>query len=168
MKSWFLIVMLWLPLSSWAAIDTYEFKDEATRERFTSLVAELRCPKCQNQNLADSNSPIAKDLRNEVYRMLQQGLPDGEIKDFMVARYGEFVLYRPRVQESTYVLWYGPFVLLAFGLVVILLLVKRRSRRVDVVSAAEEPAASELESESELTADQRAKLDQLLRQDKSE
>lgn len=168
MRSWILMVMLWLPLSAWAAIDTYEFKDEATRERFSSLVAELRCPKCQNQNLADSNSPIAKDLRNEVYRMLQQDLPDGEIKDFMVARYGEFVLYRPRVQESTYVLWYGPFVLLAFGLLVILLLVKRRRRRADdTVASVQESTVDELEPETDLTAEQRAKLDQLLRQDKS-
>ena len=74
-----------------AAIDTYEFKDEAERERFRVLTEELRCPKCQNQNIADSNAPIATDLRREIFRMLEEGKGDDEIVDYLVARYGDFV-----------------------------------------------------------------------------
>lgn len=111
-----------------ATIDTYEFKDDVSRERFQQLTNELRCPKCQNQNLAGSNSPIASDLRREIYRMVSAGENDDQIVDFMVTRYGEFVLYRPRVTESTWVLWYGPFVLLAIGAVVILLLTRKRKK----------------------------------------
>ncbi|WP_028471218.1 cytochrome c-type biogenesis protein [Neptunomonas japonica] len=111
-----------------ATIDTYEFKDDATRERFQQLTNELRCPKCQNQNLAGSNSPIASDLRREIYRMVEDGQNDEQIVDFMVARYGEFVLYRPRVTGNTWVLWYGPFVLLAIGAVVLLILTRKRKK----------------------------------------
>ena len=86
-------------------VDTYEFRDEVTKIRFQALSKELRCPKCQNQNLADSNSPIAADLRKELYELLQQGKADSEIVTFMVDRYGEFVLYRPQLKKQTYILW---------------------------------------------------------------
>ena len=95
-----------------AAIDTYEFKDEVERERFRSLTEELRCPKCQNQNIADSNAPIATDLRREIYRMLDDGRSDKEIVDFLVMRYGDFVMYKPPLDSRTWLLWYGPFGLL--------------------------------------------------------
>lgn len=81
-----------------AAIDTYEFASEAERQRYRTLVEELRCPKCQNQNIADSNAPIAMDLRDEVYQMVEAGKTDAQIIDFLVARYGDFVLYNPRDQ----------------------------------------------------------------------
>ncbi len=115
-------------------VDTFEFKDEVTKIRFQALTKELRCPKCQNQNLADSNSPIAADLRKQVYQQLQQGRADSEIVDYMVERYGEFVLYRPRVSTLTYVLWFGPaFILLLGALVVIFIL---RSKAKDAVDDA--------------------------------
>ncbi len=107
-------------------VDTYEFNDEVTKIRFQALTKELRCPKCQNQNLADSNSPIAADLRRELYELLQQGKADSEIVDFMVDRYGEFVLYRPRVSELTYVLWFGPAVLILLGVFVVIVVVRRK------------------------------------------
>jgi cytochrome c-type biogenesis protein CcmH len=128
MKSIMALLILCVSMGANAAIDAFEFKDDATRERFQQLTNELRCPKCQNQNLADSNSPIAEDLRREVYRMVEAGKPDEEITDFMVSRYGEFVLYRPRVTESTWILWYGPFVLLAVGAAVVLLITRKRKR----------------------------------------
>jgi len=137
-----------------AIIEAYEFDDPATEERFQRLTEELRCPKCQNNNIADSNSPIASDLRREVYRLLNQGADDEEVIDFMVTRYGEFVLYRPRVNEMTWILWYGPFVLLGIGLVAVLL-ISRRRRRTAVG-----------ETRPELDADERARLNQLLEQDK--
>jgi cytochrome c-type biogenesis protein CcmH len=107
-------------------VDTYEFRDEVTKIRFQALSKELRCPKCQNQNLADSNSPIAQDLRKELYELLQQGKADSEIVNFMVSRYGEFVLYRPRVSELTYVLWFGPAVLILLGIIVVIIVVRRK------------------------------------------
>ncbi|HBY88140.1 MAG TPA: cytochrome c-type biogenesis protein CcmH [Colwellia sp.] len=124
------IVTLILALSANTAmaspVDTYEFNDEVTKIRFQALSKELRCPKCQNQNLADSNSPIAADLRRELYELLQQGKADSEIVDFMVDRYGEFVLYRPRVSELTYVLWFGPAILILLGIFVVIVIVRRK------------------------------------------
>jgi cytochrome c-type biogenesis protein CcmH len=107
-------------------VDTYKFKDEVTKIRFQALTKELRCPKCQNQNLADSNSPISKDLRRELYDLLQAGKADIEIVDFMVKRYGEFVLYRPRVSSLTYMLWFGPAILLLIGMIVVVVILRRK------------------------------------------
>ncbi|WP_067865028.1 cytochrome c-type biogenesis protein [Neptuniibacter marinus] len=122
------LIVIFIPLSVFAAIDTFEFKDDATRDRFNELTFELRCPKCQNQNLQDSNSPIAADLRNEVYKMVQDGKGNNEIKDFLVARYGEFVLYNPPVNETTYILWYGPFGLVVIGIIVLIAVSRKRKR----------------------------------------
>ena len=111
-----------------AAIDTYEFKDEGERQRFRQLTEELRCPKCQNQNIADSNAPIAMDLRREIYRMLDDGRSDKEIVDFLVMRYGDFVMYKPPLDSRTWLLWYGPFGLLGLGAIVLCVLVLRRRK----------------------------------------
>jgi len=111
-----------------AAIDTYEFKDADKQARFHELTADLRCPKCQNQNLADSNSEIAQDLRQKVYEMLDAERSDSEIVDYMVARYGDFVLYEPRFNAQNAILWLGPFVLLTLGLLVVIFLVRSRSK----------------------------------------
>lgn len=111
-----------------AAIDAYEFKNEAERERYRTLVEELRCPKCQNQNIADSNSPIAMDLRREIYRMLEEGQSNEQIVDYLVARYGDFVRYKPPVNAKTLVLWYGPIALLALGFGVLAIILLRRRR----------------------------------------
>ncbi|AAZ26397.1 cytochrome c-type biogenesis protein [Colwellia psychrerythraea] len=113
-------------VASASPVETYEFNDEVTKIRFQALSKELRCPKCQNQNLADSNSPIAADLRRELYELLQQGKADSEIVNFMVDRYGEFVLYRPRVSELTYILWFGPAVLILLGIIVVIVIVRRK------------------------------------------
>lgn len=111
-----------------AAIDTYQFKDEDERARFRTLTEELRCPKCQNQNIADSNAPIATDLRREIFRMLEEGQSNAQIVDFLVLRYGDFVLYKPPVNTSTYLLWYGPFALLGLGALGLAGLVLRRRK----------------------------------------
>lgn len=105
-----------------------EFRDAVEARRFHALAEELRCVKCQNQSLADSNAAIAHDLRREVLTLMQEGRSDAEIKDFLVDRYGEFVLYRPRVQESTWLLWFGPLLLLAGGAVLIARIVRQRTR----------------------------------------
>ncbi len=121
-----LALLLGVSHASASPVETFEFKNEVTKIRFQALSKELRCPKCQNQNLADSNSPIAQDLRKELYQLLQQGKADSEIVDFMVNRYGEFVLYRPRVSSLTYVLWFGPVVLIMLGIIVVIVVVCRK------------------------------------------
>ncbi|MFJ3485877.1 cytochrome c-type biogenesis protein [Pseudomonas sp. NPDC090202] len=111
-----------------AAIDAYTFKDDAERARYTELTRELRCPKCQNQDIADSNAPIAADLRKEIYRMLGEGQSNQQIIDFMVDRYGEFVRYKPELNARTWLLWFGPAALLFGGVLVIAVIVVRRRR----------------------------------------
>ena len=116
-----LLLMLASPVAFAQATDTapLQFTGTAEETRFHKLVAELRCVMCQNQSLADSNAQIARDLRREVLELMRQGKSDREIKDFLVARYGEFVLYRPQMESKTWLLWFGPaLVLLAGGFVV--------------------------------------------------
>lgn len=115
-------------VSAWAAIDTYEFSSGDDRARYRVLVEELRCPKCQNQNIADSNSPIAMDLRREIYRMLQEGQTNEQIVDYLVARYGDFVRYNPPLNGKTLLLWLGPLALLLGGAGVVRLIVRRKQR----------------------------------------
>lgn len=110
------------------AIDPLPFKDEAEAVRFQRLVAELRCTVCQNQNLADSNAELAKDLRLRVFEMMQQGRSDAEIKQFLVERYGDFVLYKPPVKPTTWLLWFGPGVVVLIGAAMVVLSVRRRAR----------------------------------------
>lgn len=114
-----------------AAVDLTDFGGNTElEERYQTLVTELRCLVCQNQTIADSNADLAKDLRREVRDMLVAGKTDDDIKDFMLERYGDFVLYKPPVKTTTVPLWVGPFVLLAIGLVVVAVMVLRRSRQV--------------------------------------
>lgn len=115
--------------ASWAAIDTFEFENEVQRQRYLSFVDQMRCPNCQSQNLAGSDSPIANDLRREVYTMIMDGQSDREIVDHMVARYGDYILYRPRLSPVTVALWFGPPLLLVIGIIILVLMVyKRRGR----------------------------------------
>ena len=103
------------------------FADRAEERRFHDLTSELRCVMCQNQSLADSNAPIAHDLRHEVFELMREGRSDREIKTFLVGRYGEFVLYRPQLEGSTWLLWFGPLALLLLGGIVIVRIVRRRA-----------------------------------------
>ncbi len=121
-----LVLSLGLTTLAHAAIDAYEFRDEAERARYAQLTKELRCPKCQNQDIADSNAPIAADLRKEIFRMLGEGRSNQQIIDFMVDRYGDFVRYKPALSRKTWLLWFGPAGLLVGGLIVIGVIVVRR------------------------------------------
>ncbi|MCL7713692.1 cytochrome c-type biogenesis protein [Stenotrophomonas mori] len=103
-----------------------QYRDRAEEARFHALAAELRCVQCQNQSLADSNAQIAHDLRREVLNLMRDGRSDAQIKQFLVERYGEFVLYRPRMGGSNLLLWLGPGVLLLAGAVVLVAHVRRR------------------------------------------
>ena len=110
------------------AIDTpMEFNDPATELRFKKLTEELRCLVCQNQSLADSHADLAQDLRNEVYKMVIAGDSDKEIIAYMVTRYGDFVLYRPPVKNTTYFLWFGPFLMLLIAIIIIARVVRLRA-----------------------------------------
>ena len=104
-----------LTMSAFAIDSEKAFDDPALQARYDKLVAEVRCVTCQNQNIKDSNAFIASDLRREIRRMIGEGKSNEEIKDFLVTRYGDFVLYRPRFEGKTLVLWIAPFLLLLFG-----------------------------------------------------
>jgi len=120
------VLVMFTALPSHAVVEIYEFDSEVTRQRYLSFVEELRCPKCQNQNLAGSDSPIASDLRRELRRLLDEGRSDTEIAGFMVQRYGEYVLYKPKLQRNTMILWGLPLLLLVGALFCVLILVRRR------------------------------------------
>ena len=135
-----------------ASTAVVEFSDESLRIRYQQLVQELRCPKCQNQNLADSNSPISEDLRAQVHRLLEEGMSDREIKDYLKSRYSEFILYRPEVNQNTWLLWAAPVVFLLFGLWVLYRLYFNRS-------SSDMP----VEQNDQLSSVDQQRLDQLLR-----
>ncbi len=97
------------------AMEPVDYQSPAEAQRHRALSAELRCVMCQNQSIADSNAPIARDLRMEVLRLMREGKNDAQIKDYLVARYSEFVLYEPPLRGGNWLLWAGPFVLLAGG-----------------------------------------------------
>ena len=118
-------------------------EDASLERRVQELSSELRCLVCQNQTLADSNAPLAVDLRNQVREQLRSGASEREVRDWMVARYGEFVLYRPPFNAATALLWVGPFILLIAGLALILRIVRRKQPERQL-SAAEHARAEEL------------------------
>ncbi len=129
-KRLFAIVALMsaLSLAFASAIEPYDFRTEVEEIRFKALAAELRCTVCQNQSLADSDAPLAQDLRRELFLMIQDNRSDQEIRNFMVERYGEFVLYRPPLASHTLLLWGGPIVLLVIALIASVVVVQQRRR----------------------------------------
>lgn len=142
------LMMAWTVAA--ANLETYQFEDSAKEALFRELIAELRCPKCQNQSIADSDAPLAKDLRDRTYAMVQAGASKREIVDYMVARYGDFAYYQPPVRTSTLILWLLPAAVVVIGAMVIVISVRRRRAQGD-----DEP----------LTAEEQARLDALRKQD---
>ena len=132
LQRWTLVLALLaiaFSLRAQAAIEAHDFDNDVQRQRYQSFIEEMRCPKCQNQNLAGSDSPISADLREKLYEMIKQGKSDKEIVDYMVDRYGDFILYRPRVSPVTYVLWITPGALLLIGIIVLVVMLRRGRRR---------------------------------------
>lgn len=126
MRALILITSLLLPAFA-AAIDTDKaFDDPELQARYEEITEEVRCLKCQNQSIKDSNAFLASDLRREIRRMLEEGMSNDEIYDFLVVRYGEFALYRPRMQGKTLILWLAPALLLLLGGVVLVNILRRR------------------------------------------
>lgn len=153
MKPLLLMALLLLGVagSAQAAFEPREFRHPAMAERYQSLMHELRCTVCQNQSLAESNAGLAQDLRREVYTLVNEGASEAEVVEFMVSRYGDFVLYRPPLRPATYLLWSGPFVLLLIGIVVLYRTARRsQAGRTDALApAAQERARHLLEEEPE-------------------
>lgn len=143
-RSFLVCCLLVSSVQALAAIDAYPFPNDELRQRYDNLIAELRCPQCLNTNLAGSDAMIAQDLRREVHRMLLEGMSDDEILEFMHERYGDFILYNPRVGASTVLLWLGPLLFLLIAGFVIYRILRK-------------PAAATGLSETDQT-----RLDQLL------
>lgn len=110
------VVLVLVATMGIGAFDDLEFASEDLAERYETLIHEIRCPKCLNINIAESDAPIARDLRNTVHRLLHEGKSDKEIRDFLVARYGDFILYDPPLKPSTLALWILPVVFVLLGL----------------------------------------------------
>jgi cytochrome c-type biogenesis protein CcmH len=122
-------LLLSVPLSAKEAAPLAE--DPAVEKRLVNIAEELRCLVCQNESLAGSQADLAKDLREEVRGLIKSGKSDEEVKDFLVSRYGDFVLYRPQVKPVTYALWAGPFILLLVGIVALVGFLRKRSKQVE-------------------------------------
>ncbi|MGI9328471.1 MAG: cytochrome c-type biogenesis protein [Pseudomonadales bacterium] len=139
------------PAQSANPVDVYAFESPADETRYRALIAEFRCPKCLNTNLLGSDAPIAQDLRRTVYRLaIAEGRSDPEVRDYLQQRYGDFVLYDPPVRPATYLLWFGPLLLLFVGV-----LVWRRTVR------------NAQANDATLDAQSQARLDALLREERS-
>jgi cytochrome c-type biogenesis protein CcmH len=117
----------WAQANQQADAAPLQFRDAAEETRVHALATELRCVMCQNQSLADSNALIALELRREVLDLMRAGKSDGQVKEHLVQRYGEFVLYKPRVEGRTWLLWLGPALVLLAGAVLVVVLVRRKS-----------------------------------------
>lgn len=122
--------LMWAAQSP-AGLEKFDFTGNVDEDRYKELITEIRCLVCQNQSLADSDAELAHDLRQEVYDLMQQGQDNTQIVDFLVYRYGDFVLYNPPVKPSTYWLWYGPFVLLVLGILMLIKTVRQRGKQSD-------------------------------------
>jgi cytochrome c-type biogenesis protein CcmH len=127
-------------------LEAFKFDSKTEEQHFKDLIEELRCLVCQNQSLADSDAELAHDLRAEVYDMIQAGNNDEEIVTFLVARYGDFVLYNPPIKPSTWLIWFGPFVLLLIAAILLLRALRRQKNT---------PATA-------ITSAERARLDAIL------
>jgi cytochrome c-type biogenesis protein CcmH len=136
--TWLMLITLLISGPAWAGEARPLADDPVVEARLKHLAVELRCLVCQNQTLADSNAPLAEDLRREVRDMIAKNMSDQEIIDFLVARYGDFVLYRPPVKATTALLWVGPFVLVIIGAVVLFITLRRRAGKVVDVAVTEE------------------------------
>jgi len=154
MKKLFVLMTLMLSFSAAAVIDVYDFETEEQEVLFRTLTAELRCPKCQNNNLADSNASIAKDMRQKSYNMVIEGKTEDEIVAYWIDRFGNFVLYKPPVTLGTAILWVGPGLFVLFGGIMIVRNSRRKSSAVaddrdDELTSAEKDRLAKILKDSE-------------------
>ncbi len=151
MKRWMLLALLCFPLALHATEAKPLAEDEVVEQRLIKIAEEMRCLVCQNESLAGSRADLAEDLRREIRAQIRQGKSDQEVMEFMVTRYGDFVRYRPPVKPTTWLLWFGPFLLLVAAVGLLVRVLRRRNR---------------LSPETPLTAEQKQQAEALLR-DKS-
>lgn len=150
MKKLILFFSLILSFSTAAAIDVYEFESPEQEALFKTLSTELRCPKCQNNNIADSNASLAKDLRQKTYELIKQGKTEDEVVEYMVARFGNFVIYKPPVTPATLILWVGPGLFILLGLMVIVRNSRRKAgKEQDALTEAEEARLAKILKDNE-------------------
>jgi cytochrome c-type biogenesis protein CcmH len=143
------VVLLMASLPTLAVIETYEFSHADLEARYHRLVDELRCPKCQNQTIADSNAPISEDLRRKLYQELEAGFSDEQIVSGMVDRYGEFVRYNPSIEGPTRWLWLAPWIFLGMGGLIWILVTVRRDQEATHPSEYSRDIAELLEEKTE-------------------
>ncbi|TXD98569.1 cytochrome c-type biogenesis protein CcmH [Psychrobacter frigidicola] len=146
-----------LSMTAYAAIDVYDFDSPQQEAQYRGLIEELRCPKCQNQNLAASDAPIAQDLKQKTFDLIKDGRSDGEIRDYMQERYGDFISYKPPVRPSTWILWFFPPLLL----IVLIIGWFWQSKRRQVVARGQKDVIVDSTAEP-LTPAEQAELDRLL------
>lgn len=146
-----------LSAASYASIDVYDFDSVQQEAQYRALIEELRCPKCQNQNLAGSDAPIAQDLKQKTYDLVQDGRSDGEIRAYMQERYGDFISYKPPVRPSTWILWFFPPLLL----IVLFIGWFWQSKRRQLVASGESGVKID-SSAAALSVAEQAELDRLL------
>jgi cytochrome c-type biogenesis protein CcmH len=139
------VLLLGLSLAAFGQAEEVANPDPAVERRLRELAEELRCLVCQNQTIADSNAPLALDLRNQLRQQIKAGRSDEQIRSYMVERYGDFVLYRPPFRARTALLWAGPFLLVAFGVAIFVFMVRRR-RPEDVPASIDPAKRSEIEA----------------------
>lgn len=151
MRGVLIILSLFVSLSTVnASVEMNKFTNEQQEDRYNHIIEELRCLVCQNQNIAGSNAGLAQDLRKKVHTMILAGNDDDAIYEFMVSRYGDFILYRPPFNLSTFILWIGPFILLVMGLFILMRFIRNRKKVVVV----------------ELSNEEKEKLKELLKENK--
>ncbi|MEJ2142407.1 MAG: cytochrome c-type biogenesis protein CcmH [Gammaproteobacteria bacterium] len=132
------LLLLILSTNVFAGVEVQSFSTQQQEQSYKKLVTELRCLVCQNQNLADSNAELARDLRKKIVKMIKAGKTEQEIIQYMVARYGDFVLYRPPMNQRTFLLWLGPFFILLIGLFIMFVFVRRQKTAVRPLSSDEQ------------------------------
>jgi cytochrome c-type biogenesis protein CcmH len=135
MKKLFLILIMSLVIAvpAFAADDVYHFDNNAQQQRFDALTAQLRCLVCQNQTLAESNAPLADDLRKQIYDKITHGVTDIEIIDYLVTRYGNFILYNPPLNNQTMALWFAPAILLIVGIAFLIYYLRKHREKNHVI-----------------------------------
>lgn len=138
------LLLLFISVTGQAGVETYGFENPKQEASYKKLVAELRCLVCQNQNLADSNAELAHDMRRKTYEMVAAGKTENEIVDYMVARYGDFVMYNPPVKQTTVLLWFGPLLFLLLAGVVVVMFLRNQKRALADVSAQQQQQAHKL------------------------
>mgnify|MGYP000976326336 CR=1 FL=1 len=126
-----LMLMIVVSTSSQARIAAYEFESAAQETTYKELTHELRCLVCQNQNIADSNAELAQDLKRKTYELVVEGKTKQQITDYMIERYGDFVMYRPPISNTTLLLWAGPFIIFLIGLIVLFKVIRSRHHETD-------------------------------------